>query len=76
MLFHVKTLTGKRLELNTIDFMTIYDIKEYIQQKEGIDTAQIRLIFSGRMMNDIDLIQNIITLPNSTIYMVLSLRGG
>jgi hypothetical protein len=76
MLFQVKTLTGKRFELNTIDFMTIYDIKEYIQQNEGMETSQIRLIFSGRMMNDTDLIQNIITVPNSTINMVLSLRGG
>lgn len=76
MLFQVKTLTGKRFELNTVDYTTVYDIKEYIQQNEGMDPKQIRLIFNGRMMNDTDLIQNLITVPNSTINMVLSLRGG
>ena len=76
MLFQVKTLTGKRFELNTIDFTTILDIKEYIQQNEGMEPSQIRLIFSGRMMNDTDLVQNIILVPNSTVNMVLSLRGG
>lgn len=76
MLFQVKTLTGKRFNLNTVDYINVLNIKEYLQQNEGFDPTQIRLIFNGRLLNDLDLIQNLITIPNTSVHMVLALRGG
>jgi hypothetical protein len=76
MIFEVKTLTGRKLVLDTNDYTTITEIKSYIQEKEGIEIRQIRLISQGRSLNDNENINDIIKPEAKTIHMVLALRGG
>jgi hypothetical protein len=76
MIFEVKTLTGRKLVLDTNDYTTISEIKSYIQEKEGIEIRQIRLVAQGRALNDNENINDIVKQEARTIHMVLALRGG
>ena len=76
MIFEVKTLTGRKLVLDTNDYTTISEIKGYIQEKEGIEIRQIRLISQGRSLTDNENINDIVKPEAKTIHMVLALRGG
>ena len=60
MLVYVRALTGRKMEYNVETDSTIFSLKERIQEKEGIDIQQIRLIIGGRQLQDIDNFQNII----------------
>jgi ubiquitin-like protein Nedd8 len=76
MLFEVKTLTGIKYKLNSSNFNTVVDIKSYLQEKEGINIKQIRLVSCGKQLNDIALISNVIQTNMQTVHMILALRGG
>lgn len=54
----------------------ILHIKEALQEKEGIDVKQIRLIYAGKQLNDTDTVADAKIEAGSTVHMVLSLRGG
>ena len=72
----VKTLTGKKQNFNFEPDNTILDIKNALQEREGIEVSQIRLIFSGKQLNDEQKISDYNLEAGSTIIMVLQLRGG
>ncbi|EAN32880.1 NEDD8 [Theileria parva strain Muguga] len=72
----IKTLTGKRQSLNFEPTNTIADVKEVLRERECIDAGQIRLIYSGKQMNDELTLNDYKVVPGSTIHMVLQLRGG
>ena len=76
MQIYIKTLTGRKIPLNVETDQQIIKIKEYIQEKEGVLIDQIRLIYSGRQLNDTDTINDYNIQPGSIMHMVLSLRGG
>ena len=46
----VKTLTGKQIEIDIEPSYTVAQIKERVEEKEGIPPAQQRLIFGGKQM--------------------------
>jgi len=70
----IKTLTGKKLNLQLEPHFTILHIKQMIQEREGIDVDQIKLIHSGKQVSDNDTVQSKHINENSLLHMVLQLR--
>ena len=72
----IKTLTGKKQNFNFDPDNTIMQVKQALQEKEGIDIEQIRLIFQGKQLVDDNTIESYKMEAGSTIHMILQLRGG
>jgi len=52
MLIKVRTLTGKEIELDIEPDYRVAQIKEKVEEKEGIPPVQQRLIYGGKQMSD------------------------
>ena len=75
MQIFVKTLTGKTL---TIDFEpsdTIESLKRTIEYREGMEYEKIRLVFSGKQLEDDHTFEDYNIQKESTLHIVLRLRG-
>eukprot|EP00568_Trieres_chinensis_P008328 CAMPEP_0183292456 /NCGR_PEP_ID=MMETSP0160_2-20130417/1504_1 /TAXON_ID=2839 ORGANISM="Odontella Sinensis, Strain Grunow 1884" /NCGR_SAMPLE_ID=MMETSP0160_2 /ASSEMBLY_ACC=CAM_ASM_000250 /LENGTH=79 /DNA_ID=CAMNT_0025453403 /DNA_START=116 /DNA_END=355 /DNA_ORIENTATION=+ len=76
MQIFIKTLTGMKQALNFEPENQVLAVKQALQEKEGIQVDQIRLIFAGKQLADDRTLESLNITAGATIHMVLQLRGG
>ena len=72
----IKTLTGTKLPLFVNQNEKIKDIKEKIQEKEGIPPDQQKQIFAEKQLEDENTLKDYRVVRKAVLHLVLRLRGG
>lgn len=76
MQIKVKTLTGRDIPIDVEPTDKVINIKEFMEEKEGIPPSQQRLIFGGVSLSDDVSIQESGLTAGASLHLVLTLRGG
>lgn len=71
---YVRTITGKSFTIYVTNLHTILDVKNIIQDLEGIPADQSRLIFNGQNLSDESTIKDYGIKKECTISLVLTLK--
>ena len=75
MQIFVKTLAGKVITLEVESSDTIADLKRKILDKEGVGIDEQRLIFQAKQLEDNMTLRECEITAESTLHLVLRLRG-
>ena len=73
---YVKNLTGRTIDFQITHQMSVEELKMKIQEKDGTPVEQQRFIFAGKDFKDSMLLGMYNITKDSTIHLVLRLRGG
>jgi hypothetical protein len=76
MQIFIKTLTGRKQAFSFEPENQVLAVKQALQEKEGIQVDQIRLIHMGKQLADDTTLGSSNIAAGATIHMVLQLRGG
>ena len=76
MRIQVHTVSGRKHHLDVEPNMTIGLVKEEIQQREGIDVSQQRLLLRGENLSNESTIEMASINEGAVMHMVLALRAG
>lgn len=69
-------LNGKTITLDVETSNTIYDVKNKIQDKDGMPAEHIKILFNGKILENTGTICQYNIEKESTLHLVLGLRGG
>lgn len=72
----IKSISGKTRTVNVTTNTTVADLKRQIQEKEGINPEEQRMIWAGKNLEDTKTMADYNLVSNSTIHLVLRVRGG
>lgn len=72
----VKTLAGKTITVDVEEGDTVEQLKQKINEKEGIPVDQQRLIFGGKQLESERMLTDYGVTAGATMHLVLRLRGG
>ena len=72
----VKSLNGGKNELKVAENETVKNIKITLQEIEGIRYDQLRLIFRGKLLKDIETLDQKDIKDGDLIHSAMMLRGG
>ncbi len=76
MQIFAKTLTGKTITIDCDANTLITELKIALHKKEGIPHYQQRLIYAGRSLENNKTLADYNIIKESTIHLVLNMRGG
>ena len=76
MQIFVKTQNGKNMAIDVEPEDTVGKLKEKIQEKEEVPVDQQRLVYGGKQLDDEATLQSYDIKNESTIHLVLRLKGG